>query len=296
MQQTLLITGRNMEFVYTVIEHIPVDFYISFVPLSPQRISKAVRRLNARVLVVCLDAETPETMEAYRTLREWEIFRQVKLIVIGKPDDCKKFEDQIGPCGASTYTRPLKVERFLAELDDYIKTNREQSIFSEEEAWLNDFVPENEEDRLQFKKDVIAAEAREEARRALIQGKVLVIDDDPKLLATVKRYLEDLFEVTLVPNGKLANKYFETNTADVILLDYVLKFETGPSLYRQFKMQEKTKNIPIIFLTGVTDRDKVLNIIKLQPQGYLVKPVKRAELIARIIETMGAALDKDEEA
>lgn len=285
-----------MEFVYTVIEHIPVDFYITYCPLSPQRIMKAVQRLNAKVLVICLDFETPETMDIYRVMRDWEIFKQVKLIVIGKVDDCKKFDEQIGDCGASTYSRPLKVERFLAELDDYIKTNREQNIFEEEEAWLNDFVPDGDADRLQLKKDVIAAEAREQLRQEVLQGRVLVIDDDPKMLSTIKKYLENLFEVVLVPNGNLAKKYFKSgNTVDLILLDYVLKFEDGPTLYRHFKLQPDTRDIPIVFLTGVTDKDKVLNIIKLQPQGYLVKPVKRGELIARIIKTMGAAKDKEEE-
>lgn len=295
MQQTLLITGHNMEFVYTVIEHIPVDFYITYCPLSPLRISKAIKRLNARVLVICLDFETAETMEIYRTMRDWELFSQLKLIVIGKSDDCKRFEEQIGFCNATMFSRPLKVERFLAELDNYITTNREQAIFNEEEAWLNDFVPENDEDRLRLKMDVVSAQAREDARREMNQGTVLVIDDDPKMLATIKKYLEDLFSVVLVPNGKLAKKYLEQNHADLILLDYVLKFEDGPTLYRYFKMDDNTRGIPIVFLTGVTDKDKVLNIIKLQPQGYLIKPVKRAELIARIIETMGSAKEKDDE-
>lgn len=295
MQSTLLITGHNMEFVYTVIENIPVDFYISYCPLSPQRIDRAVKRLNAAVLVICLDFETPESLDSYRAIKERGIFDRVKLVVIGKMDDCQRFKDEFDGSGATFFPRPLKVERFLAELDKYIKTNREEPIFNESEDWLNDFMPENDDDRRELKRDVLVAEARQQAREEVLQGTVLAIDDDPKILAQIKRYLDSLFDVVVVPNGKLARKYFENNTADIILLDYVLKFEDGPSIYTYFKRDPKTKDIPIIFLTGVTERDKVLNIIKLAPQGYLVKPVKRAELIARIIETLGAAREDEEE-
>ena len=62
----------------------------------------------------------------------------------------------------------------------------------------------------------------------------------------------------------------------------------GPAVFAELKKHEEFKDIPVIFLTGVTEKELVMKTItELMPQGYIIKPAKRSELVARIIEVLG---------
>ena len=59
-------------------------------------------------------------------------------------------------------------------------------------------------------------------------------------------------------------------------------------IYDYFKNDVELKDIPVIFLTGLADRDRVINmLVELKPQGYILKPAKKSELVARIIDVLG---------
>ena len=122
-----------------------------------------------------------------------------------------------------------------------------------------------------------------------ISGKfsVLVIDDDVQLLGAVRKYLQNDYFVTTVPSGKMAYKFVEVNVVDVILLDYLMRDEDGPSVFKTLRSSPRTEHTPIIFLTGVSDRERVMNVLSLNPQGYLLKPIQKKELteaIERVLE------------
>lgn len=103
---------------------------------------------------------------------------------------------------------------------------------------------------------------------------ILVVDDDKVTLRLLKTAQEEKFyNVTALANGKVAEKYLQTKTVDLILLDYQMPIESGA---------EVLKNIPVIFLTGVSDSDRVQEVISMKPQGYLLKPVNMECLFVMI--------------
>lgn len=120
--------------------------------------------------------------------------------------------------------------------------------------------------------------------RAIDEKHVLVVDDDPVMLKTMRTYLEDSFTVTAVKSGKLALKFMEKQTPDIILLDYMMPDWDGATTFQLIRNKENGKRVPIIFLTGINDKDKVMECISLRPQGYLVKPVNKPDVIAKIKE------------
>lgn len=127
-------------------------------------------------------------------------------------------------------------------------------------------------------------EIPEPKRPTHISGKfsVLVIDDDVQLLGAVRKYLQNDYFVTTVPSGKMAYKFVDVNVVDVILLDYLMRDEDGRSVFRALRNNPKTKETPIIFLTGVSDKERVMNVLSLNPQGYLLKPIQKQELMEAI--------------
>ena len=63
--------------------------------------------------------------------------------------------------------------------------------------------------------------------------------------------------------------------------------ENGTVILEQLHQNEATKDIPVVFLTGVTEREKIQKALALKPQGYLLKPIDQDKLITTIEKCIG---------
>lgn len=116
---------------------------------------------------------------------------------------------------------------------------------------------------------------------------ILIVDDDLMMLKLMKEYLHEKYDVATAVSGKIALKFLERKQTDLILLDYEMPGENGPAVLEKLRSSEETRNIPVIFLTGVTEGRKIQEALALKPQSYLLKPVQREKLldaIRKIIE------------
>ena len=112
---------------------------------------------------------------------------------------------------------------------------------------------------------------------------IMVVDDDKTTLRMLKTALEEKFyTVSAMANGKIAEKYLQTKTVDLILLDYQMPMESGAEVLKWIRSDMRLKDIPVVFLTGVSDSDKVQEVISMKPQGYLLKPVNMERLFIMI--------------
>ena len=110
---------------------------------------------------------------------------------------------------------------------------------------------------------------------------ILVVDDDVRVLRLLKVHLQD-YDVATAINGKLALKFLENKTTDLIILDYEMPGENGPEVLKKLRANEKTKDIPVIFLTGVADSEKIQEVLLMKPEGYLLKPINKVKLLETI--------------
>ena len=106
------------------------------------------------------------------------------------------------------------------------------------------------------------------------------------MLKMLRMFLVDDYNVTIVDSGKLALEAVIKKTPDLILLDYMMPLFDGPHVLEIIRKREESKNVPVLFLTSVTDREKILECLSLNPQGYLVKPISREELLQRVDEVL----------
>lgn len=72
-----------------------------------------------------------------------------------------------------------------------------------------------------------------------------------------------------------------------MLLDYEMPEEKGPEVLTQIRANENTKDLPVVFLTGVTEKDKIQEVLAMKPQGYLLKPISMMKLSATIKSVIG---------
>ncbi|MCM1122954.1 MAG: response regulator [Eubacterium sp.] len=113
---------------------------------------------------------------------------------------------------------------------------------------------------------------------------ILVVDDDLNMLKTLRYYLQDQYKVTVVNSGKVAVDFLLKYTPDLILLDYMMPVCNGAEVLKIIKSREETKDIPVYFLSGLTDQNTVKECLSLEPAGYIIKPVAKEALLAKMKE------------
>ena len=111
---------------------------------------------------------------------------------------------------------------------------------------------------------------------------VLIVDDDPSYLGLVREWLKGTYKVAMANSGLQAIKWLGKNKADLILLDHEMPVTTGPQVLEMLRSEEETKNIPVIFLTGKGDKESVMAVVALKPEGYFLKTIEREELLAKL--------------
>lgn len=113
---------------------------------------------------------------------------------------------------------------------------------------------------------------------------ILVVDDDANYLAIVREWLKDSYKVFMVNSGLQAIKWLGKNTVDLILLDHEMPVTSGPQVLEMLRSDDETKNIPVMFLTGKSDKESVMKVVALKPEGYFLKSIQREELLEKLHE------------
>jgi two-component system copper resistance phosphate regulon response regulator CusR len=111
--------------------------------------------------------------------------------------------------------------------------------------------------------------------------KLLIVEDEPKVVEFLKKGLEEQgYEIDVAYDGQMGEKLALRNTYDVIIIDIVLPFINGYELCRHIR--ESKQQIPILMLTALgTTEDKITGF-DAGADDYLVKPFEFQELLARI--------------
>lgn len=118
--------------------------------------------------------------------------------------------------------------------------------------------------------------------KAKVKLRILAIDDDPKILHMVNEMLRENYQISVARGGESARKFLTKKSVDLILLDYMMPKENGAEVLKSFRKEEKTKNIPVVFLTALEDRKKIMECLSLRPAGYVAKPVDSKTLNDKI--------------
>jgi CheY-like chemotaxis protein len=165
------------------------------------------------------------------------------MIAIGEPSDTQQIVDRMpGELIYKVFARPLDNEAFLHTVNEY---------FHKVEAG-------------EFRKSI------------------LIVDDDPNYLGLVREWLKSKYKVAMVTSGLQAIKWLGKNKADLILLDYEMPVTSGPQVLEMLRSDAETSSIPVIFLTGKSERDSVMKVVALKPEGYFLKDIKKAELLEKL--------------
>ena len=115
------------------------------------------------------------------------------------------------------------------------------------------------------------------------QATVLVVDDTPDNLSLMSGLLKDLYKVKVANNGEKALQIAASDTPpDLILLDIMMPGMDGYEVCTRLKADEKTRDIPVIFLTAKVEVEDETRGLGLGAVDYITKPVSPPIVLSRV--------------
>jgi response regulator RpfG family c-di-GMP phosphodiesterase len=188
----------------------------------------------------------------------------IPFAVIGSEEDCNLFIEDVFYTVDLILTKPITANMIMTRICEFL-----------------------EEKELQRQELMRQEMERIEKEKAARRKHILIIDDDPMILKMIREYLHDDYDVATALSGKIALKFLEKKKTDLILLDYDMPVMNGPEVLEKLRESEEINDVPVIFLTGITEREKIQKALCLKPQGYLLKPIdfdKLTETIKKFLK------------
>jgi adenylate cyclase len=114
-------------------------------------------------------------------------------------------------------------------------------------------------------------------------GRVLIIDDDDANRLVLARHLQQLgHNVETSSSSKKVFDLLASATFDLIFLDLTMPEVDGLAILTQLKASERWRAIPVVMISGIHDEDSVIQCIEAGADDFLIKPINRVLLNARL--------------
>ncbi|MBD2019982.1 response regulator [Leptolyngbya sp. FACHB-36] len=120
-----------------------------------------------------------------------------------------------------------------------------------------------------------------------VEAKVLIVDDDPQLLALLRSLLEPWgLKLTLLDNSEQFWDVLEQTAPDLLILDVEMPNLSGIDLCQVVRNDPRWNEVPILFLSAHTDAETVQQVFRVGADDYVHKPIVPPELVARVLNRL----------
>ncbi len=171
--------------------------------------------------------------------------RDMKLVIVGEEHDVNQLLDRVpAHLVFKSFVRPVDNTEFARSIADYV----------------------------------------EKAASGEFKKSILIVDDDPQYLIMIREWLKETFKVSMANSGLQAIKWLGKNKVDLILLDHEMPVTSGPKVLEMLRSDPETSSIPVMFLTGKGDKESVMAVVALKPEGYFLKGIQKDELVEKLQE------------
>ncbi len=264
MKKKLLVTGTNMAIVKDFIQH--SDRYFKTIGTTDcwHDLEKHFDLFEPDAYLIFPETPNDDSVFLINKLKSYVNYNGCPLFMCAPVEVCAEIQRNNPKFVNLMLKRPVSADNLSLRIEKYFNDEEKKRI-AEEKAKSIDFIPDEEVNVNSDRKKHI-----------------LVVDDDRTILKMLKAALEENYEVTTMVNGVLVEKFLQSRQVDLIILDYEMPVKTGADVLRNIRTIDSANKIPICFLTGVADRDKIMEILSLKPNAYMLKPVNMEALLATV--------------
>lgn len=272
MRYKMLLAGRNQSVIDDFFNQADDEFEALTTSVRYADIVRHLKYFEPDIFVFCIYSESIDVYTQIANIKNHLNQYQIPFILVGSKEDCEEFERATVNIPEMVLIKTLTMESMTMQILNFMGVwNR-----------MKGERPKDQEQPMAAEGEEAVAETAEKEKKH-----ILVIDDSPIMLKTLKEKLRGKYDIATAISGKVAMKFLERRKTDLILLDYEMPEESGPVVLEKIRANKKTKNIPVIFLTGVTDSGKIREALVLKPQGYLLKPIDHEKLMETITGVIG---------
>lgn len=238
--------GANQAIMRDIFQYAGKRFTILSTTSDFRDVTNHFEMMKPDVYVIFIDDAYEDSIAQLPKLKDHVSYNKCPIIIVARSEQCRELEENNRNAANLLIRRPISTDNLALTIESYLEKGYEEQIDDD------------------FKK------------------RILVVDDDRLMLKTIKSALEDKYDVTAMLNGVMVEKFLSQNKVDLIILDYEMPIMTGAEVFRKLRANAAYNRIPICFLTGVSEREKVEEIMALKPRGYLLKPINMEMLLATV--------------
>jgi putative two-component system response regulator len=130
-----------------------------------------------------------------------------------------------------------------------------------------------------------------------VKQHILFLDDETQVLESLRRMLRaqrGLWEMTFLNQAEAAWAHLADQAVDALVMDIKMPGANGLELLARMRQAERTKDLPVVMLTGLADHDLKCRALELGAADLLNKPVDPADLLARLRSVLRLKACQDE--
>lgn len=249
----MLLVGDINETLYSLNNYLMADFQIQICSENMKNVKDMIRLFRPSIVVILVNEMNKEIEDVFSMISVK--YNTMPLLIISTTELRTQIEEGLGN---------FKNKRIIYRPVASSKVKKECL------ALLNNEDVENDEADLAVKKK-----------------NILVVDDNALVLRHIKSLLESEYQIILANSGKKALAILRKNPVDLVLLDYEMPGMNGREVFECIIRDEKLKDIPVVFLTSVAQREQIYSVLKNVPFGYILKPPANEKILSVIKEALG---------
>ena len=305
MKYRILVTGNNASVIDSFFNQMENNFEALTTSIRYADIIRHMNCYEPDAFVYCLHNEQRDHIMQMASVKYKLVQEDIPFILLGSKEECDEFEKMAANVADLVLYRPLSAEAVQERILKFFKGRKPRK----ERTAQSDAAKENS---ASIGGSPAGANAASPAEIPLAPGKtppagnpflpgsgaaqsgadsqrkhILVVDDNSMMLRLVKEHLHDKYDVATALSGKIALKFLQKKKTDLILLDYEMPDENGIEVLEKLRASIATRDIPVVFLTGVTESKKIREALVMKPQSYLLKPINRDRLLDTIEKLIG---------
>ena len=296
MKNKLLLLGNNKRLITDFF--MQMDFFFECVSSSTIAADMKAHYnfFEPDAIVYCMRAENRDNIVSVTSFIEKVVNDSIPFVVIADVSDYEFLTKMPGGRADLRMTPSVPAQEMQSEIKGIISRTKTQPMADakpkadENVKDVFDILAKLETELAQideFPPDKIRPKAVKKEANASERQRILVVDDSTVIHKAIKSYAGEEYDISAAISGTAALRFLQTKEVNLILLDYEMPEMDGADVLEQIRGNKLTAEIPVVFLTGVNDVEKIQKALRFRPNGYLLKPIDKEVLLGKLHEVLG---------